>query len=187
MEYNFSDSESLNSWLQGLSVVQWKTLISRRLRGLDDKLPPPEIRIDEKYEDIFIRLIPQLTNPENVFNAIITLYEEAITEFDRDDCFDNIRVVQWFSGIIAIVRFVLVRNYTNKFNHEKTLKCKNKLAAQACKLTKQFQKKLQYKEDKISKQLLRKVLFLLDDSITMNKKFNIGTANFFYSSLKGVA
>jgi hypothetical protein len=175
------DKNDLMTSFQSLSSDECKDLITRRLRGIDDKLPPPEIRIDEDYEDIFIRIIPQIEKPENIFNALINLYESSINEFYETKKIDNI-----FIAIITMVRILLVGDYKSKFyRNEYEMANKNKLAIKACKLTDELLKKLQSYTDGASQHLLIEALTLIDASHYISQNVYIDIPSILYSSLSG--
>ncbi|MFZ4525116.1 MAG: hypothetical protein ACOYOE_06095 [Chlorobium sp.] len=166
---------------QSLSTDECKDLITRRLRGIDDKLPPPEIRIDEDYEDIFIRIIPQIEHPENIFNALINLYESTINEFYETKNIDSI-----FIAIITMVRILLVGDYKSKFyRNEYVMVKKNELSIKACELTEELQKKLQLYTDEASQHLLNEALALLEASHFISQDVYIDIPSILYSSLSG--
>ncbi len=185
MKQRLKKKKELYVALKSLSCAEWKTLIRKRLLGLEDELPPIEIRIDEENEDIFIRLIPQLNNPKNAFDAIISLYEDEINSINGLVSFEaNI-----FTAIIVLVRFVIIRNYDSNFDDE-ILMYKHEISIKAYKLTHSLQNKLQNNEDDISKRLLKEASYLLEDivisdSVPIINQMNIEIAGIYYSSLKG--
>ena len=164
MVRKFDDINSLIAWFQGLSTEQWYTLIDGRLRGLDNQLPSPEIRIDEDPEDIFIRFIPRLNNPENAFHAIIKIYEEIVNGFIIHGTIDNSRFASRFASIILLARFVLVRNYENYYD-KKFVRVKNMLSEKAYDITEILHTKLTEKQsdEKTFKRLMMEVSNLLKD------------------------
>lgn len=90
--------------LNDLNLVEWKRLVLARLKGGHTFLPQPNLQVDEEYEDIIIRLIPKLENPQYALHSLIELLDDAVNDIKINGVINE----DYFISLLFVIRYLMI-------------------------------------------------------------------------------